>query len=90
MSREQQLAGDTPNSFQRLVRVTLHVAGIIDDMAKDAVLVDDVRDAANHAAFFIPRAERLGRLMVRVAAHEPVAQATMLCEGSLAWNQINA
>ncbi len=86
----ERLAGKTLHSLQRLVCVAFHVAGVIDHMAEDALLVDDVGNAANHAALFIPRAERLGRLMIRVAADEPVTQAAVLRERRLAWNQINA
>lgn len=70
--------------------MTLHVAGVINDVSEDALLVDDVGDAADHAALLIPRAQRLGRFMIRVAADEPVAQTAMLSKRSLAWNQINA
>ncbi len=69
--------------------MALHIAGVVNDVAEDAFRVDDVGDAADHAAFFIPRAERLCRFMIRVATDEPVAEATMLGKRRLARNQIN-
>lgn len=86
----ERLAGKALDGFQRLVGVTFHVTGVIDDVAEDTLLVDDVGDAANHAALFIECAKSLGRLMIRVAADEPVTQTAMLRERSLARNQINA
>ena len=86
----EPLIGQALDGFQCLVGVTLHVTGVIDDMAEDAVLVDDVGDAANHAALFVPCAECLGRLMVRIATDEPVTQTAVLRERSLARDQINA
>ena len=90
MSCWQELAGEALDSLQRLISVALHVSGVIDDVTENALLVDDVGDAADHAALFIPRAERLGCIMVWIAADEPVTQPAMLREGSLARNQIDA
>ena len=84
------LSLDALDGLQGLAGMTLHIAGVINDVAEDAFRVDDVGDATDHAAFFIPRAERLCRFMFRVAADEPVAEATMLGKRRLARNQINA
>ena len=84
------LAGESLDGLQGLVGVAFHVAGVIDDVADDALGIDDVGDAADHAAFFVPRAERFGGLMIGIPADEPVAQAAMLRKRGLGWNQINA
>ncbi len=86
----EPLTGKALHGLQRFVCMALHVTGVINDVAEDAFLVDDVGDAAHHASFLIPRAERLGRLVIRVAADEPVTQAAVLRECRLARNQINA
>lgn len=86
----QQLAGEAPDSLQCLISVALHISGVIDDVTEDALLVDDVGDAADHAALFVPRAQRLGCIMVRIAADESITQPAMLRKGSLARNQIDA
>ena len=84
------LAGESFEGFEGLVGVAFHVAGVVDDVADDALGIDDVGDAADHAAFFVPRAKGFGGLMIGIPADEPVAQAAMLGKRGLGWNQINA
>ena len=84
------LAGESLDGLQCLVGVAFHVAGVVDDVADDALGIDDVGDAADHAALFVPRAKRFGGFMIGIPTDEPVAQAAMLRKRGLGWNQINA
>ena len=83
-------AGERFDRLQGLVGVAFHVSWVVDDVADDALGIDNVGDATDHAALFVPRAEGFGGLMIGIPADEPVAQAAMLGKRGLGWNQINA
>lgn len=85
--------GALPQLLDRLEglrRVVLRVLEVLQDLADDALLVDDKGGAAVAYAFFVEDAERLGAVESGEIRDNGVGETAVVREGLLRWSGIGA